>query len=96
MVRGIVIDAALGIAAGGIDGPLPPVIPGSRAAGLLFHRSQNMKKLVDAGHGQIVTYAVQFNESRPYKARLRRNIMIRPLLTLSSLPAIPARIRKYG
>src|SRR5699024_10322709 len=32
------------------------------------------KKLVDAGHGQIVTHAVQFNESRPYKARLRRNI----------------------
>ena len=30
------------------------------------------------------------------RALLRRNIMIRPLLTLSSLPAIPARIRKYG
>ena len=73
-VSGVVVDALVCVAAGGVEGDLILAVFEEAAASLLFHGSEDVEKLADAFLLRVPGAGVHFRESDPDETGLGREI----------------------
>ena len=74
VVGGVVVDALVCVAAGGVEGDLILAVFEEAAASLLFHGSEDVEKLADAFLLRVPGAGVHFRESGPDETGLGREI----------------------